>query len=59
MSNVLLTPVFNDSQNALELITQVVSYYPQVFGEIVLVDDGSDSSLYDFFLEKSAILAAT
>ena len=54
MSKVLLTPVYNDLQNSLELITQVVSIYPHIFEEIILVDDGSDLSLYDFFSEKSA-----
>jgi glycosyltransferase involved in cell wall biosynthesis len=53
MSKILLAPVYNDPHNALELITQVVSFYPQLFEEIILVDDGSDSSLYDYFSAKN------
>ena len=61
MSKIILSPVYNDSQNALQLVNQIFLDYPKFFDEIVLIDDGSDSSLYDFFnsslsqLEKQKI----
>ena len=49
MSKIVLAPVFNDPKNALKLVEQIASQYKNVFESIILVDDGSLSSLYEDF----------
>ncbi len=49
MSKIVLTPVFNDPKNALKLVEQIAIQYKGVFESIILVDDGSLSSLYEDF----------
>ena len=49
MSKIVLTPVFNDTKNALRLVEEIASQYRDVFEVIILVDDGSLSSLYEDF----------
>ena len=49
MGKIVLTPVFNDTKNALRLVEEIANQYRDVFENIILVDDGSLRSLYEDF----------